>query len=306
LYNDVRVFVKGPFKTELDARVSDRVKDSKNLLAPELASVDMSVVEAIVDVFPDTPLGLRKAMMGKTGYFQVATSLIPADVSIPQIERSTARAWTTPVQVVNWSELSEPRCLSYNKNVDESIYTLDVKGAIEVVKHVLLSCRLGTSADLAFRNFLFANGTCYQVDNDTIDNEKKWTLGKTAVGSMRTRAGPLMLQFIKDHWDTVFQEFTQRIGLPDASTVEELELVHFQLPPKRKNRKAEKKKRRSTADGDGDEDDAEEAEDADGDASKKKKKKKNKKRRVAFDTEDDNAADGEEKKKKKKKIVIIG
>lgn len=199
------VFVKGPYKSETDARVALRVGKFKCGLDHTISLADIELRYLIPDGMPDCQYGIRMGLgtARSTGsWFQVSPSLIP-DVCypLPTKLKSSKVAWKIPVTVVDWNALNLH--VKYNKDWSSSIYSTDPLAAWEFVRHVLLAWFCGCGADLAFSNFIYNPSISRVTQVDHEDWEKTWKLTDTRVVSNRTSAGPQFVRFLQENADKV-------------------------------------------------------------------------------------------------------
>ena len=231
IHNGTRKFVKGPFRTFDDANVANLVNANKVKMDPSLHVLTHDIVEATVDLFPDTPLGIRNKLRGQQGFFQVTECLIDEE-TIPTTTR-TSKAYTTPVTVVDWDKVTSVKHQKYSKEAGGSTYATTPELASQMVKHILLSQKIGTSADITNRDFIFKGDKCYHVDTDVHNNKKKWMVGQTQVGSMRTQAGPQMIEHFHKDLMAWSEYTTQVLGYTEG---EWNILDNFPTPPPRKRK----------------------------------------------------------------------
>jgi hypothetical protein len=248
LYHGKTVFVKGPFSSREDATVSITVSALKRMAAPELHASETVVVEAIVDSLEDCQFGLRLKLRGKPAFFQVTESFLGIELAaIPEVPKTTKKAWLLPVRAVDWDKVTTVRHHVYNKEWEKSVYDTEPILAEAIVKNALFSWVVGAGADLACANFMIKGNECLQVDMDTID-KFNWQFNKTVIAGGRTQAGPQMLRFIKAHWTDTFEPFINLLAncssdvyAPRAAQLVDLtnlEAILFPaLPPFQRKRK---------------------------------------------------------------------
>jgi hypothetical protein len=218
------VFVKGPHSNAFEANRYSQVCKLRRVLDPCVNVLECSVIDLKVDPdFLDTRLGTRVrwkkgGMADKVGLFTVFRDLMrssPDDPIPTTMKMSTA--WQDPVTVVDFSKVTSIRHLWYSPTWEESVYVKMPKVGIQVIKCLLLSWIVGTSADLAFRNFVIVGEECFQVDLEKI-YDFKWQMPQTPICSSRTKAGEFARRFVTENWKKVFRPYVTSL-LENTTTI---------------------------------------------------------------------------------------
>jgi hypothetical protein len=192
-YENRSVFVKGPFATKADASIAMLVSRFKLMLA-DLQVPQGILVELIPDGMNDCKLGLRLRLdRTKPHWFQVNDDLL-GGVHHSKV-KTTLKAWTSPVNVVDWSK-GVVSHVAYSKDESKSIYVTNPVAAISLVKHVFLSWVCGSGADLAYSNFLLIGDDVVQVDCDNF-GRFDWDITSSQIASNKTQAALQMEKFVR-------------------------------------------------------------------------------------------------------------
>jgi hypothetical protein len=207
------VFVKGPYEKLSRASCYNRVTSLKRVLDPSTPAIKCELVELSVDCeFLGTQFGARTGFTtGSKGYFQVFEDILRDETSdvLPTISK-TSKMWSVPVQVVDFSKIKQVSHLEYSPVWEKSVYVKAPAIALQVVKQLLLCWIIGTSADLAKRNFLIKNGVCYQVDFEKI-HDYSWVMTQTCLCSPKTKALGFTSRFSKLVWESELEPFTKTL-----------------------------------------------------------------------------------------------
>lgn len=203
-----RVFVKGPYASEQQARVPLLVYDFKSLF-DDVSLTPLSVEQFIPDGMSDCQFGARMWInKEQPHWFQIADDVLKDEETLPVHSRSSPKAWPVPVEVVDWSKVENYSHVEYNKSYSKTIFKTDKKAARMFVKHIILSWICGAGADMAMRNFIYdkKHHVVYQVDHEAW-LKFDWAVSDTQAGSSRTKAWSHLEKFIKSdfkYFDTFF------------------------------------------------------------------------------------------------------
>jgi hypothetical protein len=207
------VFVKGPYKNLKDATIYSMAVSLKSLLDPTIPVLYGSVQKLKVEPdFLDTKLGIRlKFEVGQVGYFLIFSDLIRESIKdeLPTTTR-TSKLWDDPVKVVDFSKVKTLKHFEYFSDWNKSIYCTTPAIALQIVKHLLLSWIIGTSADFASRNFLIKKGKCYQVDYEKVFCFD-WKMTQTGLCSPRTKALEFIVKFVTSVWESEMELFLKNV-----------------------------------------------------------------------------------------------
>lgn len=221
-----RVFVKGPYKDEVQVNVPIKVFEFKSIIGVPVTTV--KAIKLVPDGMPDCQYGTRMSIdRSEPQFFQVADDILARQTTLPTKERSSQKAWPTPVTVVDWEQLDGYSHVEYNKSYSRMIYKSDKKAARTFVKHIMLSWICGAGADLAFSNFIYDKDAhqVFQVDHE--DWLKfDWSVCDTRVGSTRTKAWDHLEKFVKSD-KAHFQAFFDKLSSEEV--VAQVE-KHFPAP----------------------------------------------------------------------------
>lgn len=213
LKEDKPVFVKGPYEKLPKASCYNQVTGLKRLLDPSTPAIGCELVELSVDNrFLGTQFGVRtKFSTGSKGYFQVFEDIVREETSdVLPTTTKTSKMWAEPVQVVDFSKIASVAHLEYTPVWEKSVYAKTPAIAVQVIKHLLLCWIIGTSADLAKRNFLIKNGVCYQVDFEKI-HDYTWVMTQTCLCSSKTKGLEFTSRFSKLVWESDLKPFAETV-----------------------------------------------------------------------------------------------
>jgi hypothetical protein len=201
--DDNIVFVKGPFQSHEEAKCAVDVCVLKELVANHLPSQSIKLVQLVPDGGPDLcQLGFRTTIESGDDmayWFQVTTGVLPGETwPLPTKTRSSPSAWPDPVQIVDWSSMTNTRHVEYNKVYSKTIYATDPDAAIQFVSNIFISYVIGAGPDLTFSNFIHddASHTVLHVGVDRWDSGDDWWITNTRVGSKRSKAYEHLKKFI--------------------------------------------------------------------------------------------------------------
>lgn len=210
-----RVFVKGPYKSKENANLAPKVARFKKAAAPHLRVVEVSLVEMVADGMRDCQLGVRNQIAkDSVMWFQVAEDILTRETTLPKMLKCSKRAWVIPVEVVDWSKVSQYKHVHYSNEWDKSIYAVDPAAADHLVSHVILSWICGCGADLAFSNFIYdpLDHVVWQVDCEAWC--KSWMLSDTQIVSSRTKSAEFFSRYVKSDigkWTAFIDEIHCRL-----------------------------------------------------------------------------------------------
>lgn len=222
-----RIFGKGPYPSKYQAEIGVKVANIKSLLSPGIKQASIELVELIPDGMEDCQFGYRKTCdISKPHWFQVVRDVMPNEKEWPptSMKKSSARAWSTPVDVVDWSLIKNYSHVEYNKKYAKSIYKTNPAASVQFVTNIILSWVLGAGADLAFSNFILdhSDNSVVQVDNEVIFNNE-WWLTDTRVCSKRSKAYDQFSKFVSSISGELFSRLLEMYNTNKDKIIEMVE-----------------------------------------------------------------------------------
>jgi hypothetical protein len=236
--NGDHCFVKGPFESLADARVSNNVSSLKRLFNVDIHTVDSELLELVPDGMPDCQFGIRMSTdLTKKYWFQVVRDVLPGEVRpLPSKQRSSSKAWPKSVSVVDWSKLTRHTHVDYQRQWSKSIYQRQSTAAFLFVEHIFISWICGAGPDLTPTNFIIVDGdTVLQVDNDEYFNNEWWITG-TRIGSNKTKAYEQLSRFMEENdkkCQTMLKTFSTKVARHRIEMVELVGTDHWENMSKR-------------------------------------------------------------------------
>ena len=205
-----KVFVKGPFLTEEEAKLNLEIENLKRKMFPDIATVNCRVKELIPDTLNDCEIGLRKKVQGngKPYFFQISDNIFEEMHFLPCIVRKSY-LWTRPTNVVDFDLIN---LMGRYTHINLAIFNQEnFKAAREFATHFILSWILGTGSEMTCKNFIWdkTENRVYQVGQNKLFCTK-WEFNKAFDGDKSMRDA--LQTFILSHWDSVFKDMFKNGG----------------------------------------------------------------------------------------------
>lgn len=186
------VFVKGPYLDQNAITSVVGLHNVKGSLFPELNVIPIEIVTAIVDLYPNTPLGIRKKAYGNQCYFLVFENKYKEKVNV--ITRSS-KLW--PLTEVVDSRIICPVMTLINT---------DEQGFCQYLLNIIFRYIIGVP-DLADRNFLYIKSSPDEIQGSMIYSVDEEGYGRDVnmKTSLKTERCKLILNYININEEWVQQ-----------------------------------------------------------------------------------------------------